>query len=184
VTDRERTLKHSDAFSIWRTVAVDPKHKKYKIIKDQDSGQLCRERPHTRRRSRRNEPPDSNDPMKGGLPSVPEDTHVRPSSSSRASREGYDARVTGPPTTAEHGPHNSQKSPSSRQPSSNRSRRVAVIAEEAITEGSRGPKGQDREMERDRVEVVEEGNEEPEDKALETLEGEAKVKPVSVEGES
>jgi hypothetical protein len=184
VTDRERTLKHSDAFSTWRTVAVDPRDKKHKIIKDQDSGQLCRERPHTKRRFRRNEPPDSNDPMRGGLPSVPEDTHVRPSSSSQARREGYGSHVTGPPTTADHRPPDSRERPSSRQPSSNRSRRVAGMFEEPSTEAGRTQEGQEQGREEGGVDVVEEGNEEPEDEDLETLVVEAKVQLVSVEGES
>jgi hypothetical protein len=113
--------------------------------------------------------------MKGGLPSVPEDTHVRPYSSSQARREGYDSHMTGPPTMADRGPPGSREGPSSRQPSSNRSRRVAVMFEEPSTEAGRSQEGRDQGMEGDGVEVVEEVNEEPEHKDLETLEGEAKV---------
>jgi hypothetical protein len=184
-TQREediRTFKHPDGFSRWPTIAVDPKNKEHKVIKDEISGQLCRERRSSKRPKHSKKQQDSYEVTQGGgLPSIPERIHVSLPPSSRTRREGSISDVSALPTTEDHPRPVSTENSTPRQPSSNRSHWVAVIVEEAKTEERMGG---ELEEEGGEADIIEEGKEGEAERGPNRPAGEAEVTVVAVAGES
>jgi hypothetical protein len=175
-------LKHPDGFSRWPTIAVDPKNKEHKVIKDEISGQLCRERRSSKRPKHSKKQQDSYEVTQGGgLPSIPERIHVSLPPSSRTRREGSISDVSALPTTEDHPRPVSTENSTPRQPSSNRSHWVAVIVEEAKTEERMGG---ELEEEGGEADIIEEGKEGEAERGPNRPAGEAEVTVVAVAGES
>jgi len=182
-----RTLRHTNDYSTWRTLREYPGDETRKIIKDDDSGQLCFERRSTRKHSTRSEPPKSYT-QGGGLPFVPERTQVAPLSSSRSRRGESISFATRTPTKIDHAPPTLGEMPSSRQSSSTRSTRAPAIPEgpkeEPTDEADIRTEAKEESEDDENVEVIDVMKEGEGGDGSGTLVEETEVAPVSVAGES